>query len=243
MKAIIGPALNGSLVEFFHEIHVDGLLAGYVLGSRDASGKEGEDLKIGVRELVLDAYEPAIVARVLAFLLDFDDEFKAVSAGYFITQPLQDAMIAIGGTRKVLVGNVDMAKITKGKEWLDEIAGIIDESLQQFLLSDDHDPVQDILLDVAGERVLLACSAGHFTTGPEPDNPNAAIEFAMSRNDFTRMAIGRVLPSTLVQDGKATINDDRLLAQLDAMFPLHPVLLNYLNSLYRTHMEEMGIKE
>jgi GNAT superfamily N-acetyltransferase len=243
MKALISSALNGSIVDYFYEIKLDGQLAGYVLGSRDVSGKEGEALKIGVRELVLDNYDPGVVARVLAFLLDFNDEFQAVAAGHFITSGLQEAMLSIGGVKKDVGGGVDMAKIIMGKEWLDEIAEIIDGNLKQFLFREDHEPVQDILLDVAGERILLACATGHFTALPETDDSSAANEYAVSRNDFTRMAIGKVLPSTLVQEGKATFSADSILEQLDALFPPHPVLLNYLNDLYRTHIFEMEIKD
>lgn len=241
MKLLVEKACQGSLVDLFHEIWLDGRYRGYVLGSRDSSVKAGEALRIAVRELALDVYEPALVASIFKELLAFDDEFQAVAAGFNVVPGLAVAMKALGGTEASAGGNVDMARITMVKEFFEATRGQIDAALTGFLRAGTKKEAKDVLLDVGGERVLLSCTSGHVTIKDGQLARGRCAAFTLSRNDLARVVTGRIAPTALVKGGKARCEPPAMLEQLDAMFPPRPVVINYSNSFFQAHVHEMGI--
>jgi GNAT superfamily N-acetyltransferase len=242
MKPLVEKAFQGSLVDFFHEIWYNGKCIGYVLGSRDASVKEGEALRIAVRELSLDVYEPALVAGIFKELLAFDDEFQAVVAGFHVVPGLAAAMKELGGVEARLSGNVDMVRINMVRDFLGHARDGLDAALIAFLRREKRKKGEDVLLDVDGERVLLSCSSGHLTLKDGDVVGGRGATLALSRDDIARVVTGRITPSTLVKEGKARCDRHTVLAQLDAMFPPQPVVINYSNSFFQAHGREMGIE-
>jgi len=243
LKGLITPACQGSLVDFFHEIWQDGRLVGYVFGSRDTSVKEGEPLKIAVRELILETYTPEIVAKIFAYLLEFDEEFTAVSTGFFIVPELAYAMISLGAKVDDPGGNKDMVRVTLVKELVDTMHGDIDQGLAKLAEIISGFQGKDVLLDVDGERVLLGCASGHVQAWEIKEMPEGVPVFSVSRNEFLHVVLGTASPSLLVQEGRAGCNSEAILEQLDAMFPLRPVVINYSNNLFQTHLKEMEIED
>ncbi|HME51009.1 MAG TPA: GNAT family N-acetyltransferase [Candidatus Lokiarchaeia archaeon] len=241
LGGLIAPACQGSLVDFFHEIWQDEKLVGYVFGTRDSSAKEGEPLKIGVREMILETYTLDIVARVFSFLLEFDEEFEVVNAGNFVMPELETIMNSFGGTASNPGGNKDMVRVSMVKELLDELHDVIDRELVAFLKRTRKKKGEEFLLDVDGERVLLSCGSGHLQTWVINEIPEGIPAFSLTRNDLARVVMGTASPSSLVNEGKAGCTTDLVLEQLDAMFPPRPIVINYSNHLYQAYLEEMGI--
>ncbi|MEX2681646.1 MAG: GNAT family N-acetyltransferase [Candidatus Sigynarchaeota archaeon] len=242
MKQLVEKACQGSLVDFFNEIWRDDRLVGYVLGNRDASVKNGESLRISIQELALDEYEPGLVASVFKELLAFDDEFEAVSAGFHVVPGLAAAMKEFGGTENKIGGNVDMVRINMVKEFFEAIRGQLDDALADFLHDEKLGFANDVIIDVDGERVTLSRASGHLVIhegGSTKGNRGAV--FALTRNDLARIVAGQTTPSTLVREGKACCEPQAALEQLDAMFLLQPVVINYRNNFFQAHMKEMGI--
>jgi len=242
MKPLVEKACQGSLVEFFHEIWRGGKLAGYVLGTRDTSVKEGEPLRIAVQELALDDYEPSLVARVFKELLAFDDEFGAVSAGFYVVPGLAAAMKELGGTEVKVGGNVDMVRINMVKEFLEHARDQLDTSLAAFSSHKKINGGEDIVFDVDGERVVISWKSGHLAIldeGPAKEKRGAV--FSLTRNDLARVVAGQATPSALVKEGKASCEPRIVLERLDAMFPPQPVVINYRNNFFQAHVKEMGI--
>jgi GNAT superfamily N-acetyltransferase len=241
MKPLVEKACQGSLVEFFHEIWHDGKFVGYVLGSRDSSVKEGEALRIAVRELALDVYDPGLVAGIFKELLAFDDEFQAVVAGFHVVPGLAAAMKALGGTDAKVGGNVDMARITMAKVFFEAVRGQLDAALLGFLRKGKQKEGKDILVDVDGERILLSCKSGHLTIKDGKGATGQYAAFTLSRSDLAVAATGRAAPTALVKQGRARCEPRAVLEQLDAMLAPRPVVINYSNSLFQAHGREMGI--
>ncbi len=243
MKPLVETACRGSLVEFFHEIWRGGRLAGYVLGNRDSSVKEGEPLRIAVHELALDVHDPVLVARVFRELLAFDDEFAAVSAGFYVVPGLAAAMKALGGVETRIGGNVDMVRINLIGDFLELARGQLDEGLAAFLKRKNPGAGRDVVIDVDGEHVLLSCASGHVAIrdgGTSAGDRGAVLSLA--RNDFARVVTGQAAPSALVDEGKARCEPRAVLEQLDAMFPPQPVVINYRNNFFQACLDEMGIR-
>ncbi|MBN2150335.1 MAG: GNAT family N-acetyltransferase [Candidatus Lokiarchaeota archaeon] len=242
MKPLVEKACQGGLVDFFHEIWRGGKLAGYVLGTRDATVKEAKPLRIAVQELALDEYDPALVANVFKELLAFDDEFGAVSAGFYVVPGLAAAMEELGGTEVKVGGNVDMVRINTVKEFLGHARDQLDGGLVAFLNREKLDGGTDVTLDVGGERVLLSCTSGHLVIkDAERSKGDGCAVLPLSRNDFARVVTGQAAPSTIVKEGKARCDQPAVLGQLDAMFPTQPVVINYTSTFFLAHLEEMGI--
>ncbi len=240
MKMQAQKACQGSLTEFFHEIWSGGNLVGYVLGSRDASVKEGEPLKITVQELALDQYTPELVASIYKELLAYDEEFQSVAAGPNVVPELTVALKGLGGMVKRLEG-VDMVRINMVKEFLVLIRDQLDSTLATFLQQNKRTEARDVVFNVDGERVLLAYRNDHLAVHEREGNSHHSATFALSRNDLVRVVTGGVAPSTLVKEGKARCDSRAVLDQLDAMFPPQPVTITSSNAYFQALLPEMGI--
>ncbi|NMC04526.1 MAG: GNAT family N-acetyltransferase [Candidatus Lokiarchaeota archaeon] len=242
MKLLADKMFHGSLVEFFYEIWLGGQYKGYLFGSRDISIKEGEALRITIKELAMDAYDPATIAAIYKELLSFDDEFQAVGAGFNVVPGLAVAMKALGGTDVKVGGNVDMIRINMVREFFKAIRGQLEPALAGFLRKAKQKEAQDVLLDVDGERVVLSCKGGHVVVNDGTSSCDGCATFSLARTDLARVVTGLVAPSVLVTEGKARCEPRVTLAQLDAVFPPRPVVINYSNHFFTAHAGEMGIE-
>ena len=102
---------NGSLVNFFHEITINGVFSGYVYGSRTMQVKEGTPLVIHIYELLIEDPITNQILAILNELLTFDDEFTRVLVKKPEMESIEDILVEMGGIKVMSKGNIDMARI------------------------------------------------------------------------------------------------------------------------------------
>nr|MDO8108669.1 GNAT family N-acetyltransferase [Candidatus Sigynarchaeota archaeon] len=233
---------NGSIVNFFHEIRLNGKIAGYVGGSRDADVKEGEPLKVTIREIVLDQVSDGILVAILRHLLSFDDEFQAVSINFPVSKEIEAVLLARGVKSRDPGGNKDMVRVNSVDGVINALGSEIGAGLSALVKQRKGTRAEDIAIDVDGQRVLVQC--GKETCKAAKIDGTVAVKNQLSiiRNAFAWMVLGIKTPSDLVKSGAARCNPASILPQLDAMFPKRLVVLNYYPNFYQAHLKEMGIK-
>ncbi|MHA1682972.1 MAG: GNAT family N-acetyltransferase [Promethearchaeota archaeon] len=234
---LVEPYVSASIVNFIHVIKREGKAIGYLFGTRDSSAVDEHSLGIIVHEIVCRDYYPGLVASILKYLLEFDDEFNKVQFHHPLDEKL---VIVLEGMGAVPLdhGLQDMFRINS----LELLCASLEEQFNTSWMrarETQERLIRNCIIETDDERVLFQFTNNYLNVVPKVIPASFTPTFKTDRKTFTRIIAG-MSPASILLEG----NNERSKLYMDAISQLECIFKEKRSSIrYNTHYFPAHSKE